>query len=318
MQLSMFAPSVAKETPKQKFCRLANKHFPIDRWARIAEKEYYGIKTQGGRPPKKLEIMLRVIIIKHFYNLSETSCEAEILENLTFREFCKADTERELPDDATIGKFNRWLVENGYFKRFFEEDVAQLKAEGVICTEGTIIDSTITEISKSRKNKSKTTDPEAGHTKKAGNWKHGYKHHTGTDESSGLIHEIHTTAANIADVTMTEKCLHGKEKRGFGDSAYLNAEAHIEDENKRKIKFHIMKRRSSVAKMSEHRQKRRRQLERRIAGIRAKAEHPFGVFKRKNVVTKSNYRGLKNHEQIAAFKATMANFFMIGTRSCFA
>jgi len=132
MQMSMFAPEVTKETPKQRFCSLANKHFPINRWIETCEKAYYGDKTKGGRPPKALEIMLRVIIVKHFYNLSETCCEAEILENLTFRKFCVADDSSELPDDATIGKFHRWLVENGYYKRFFEGDVAQMKKDGVI------------------------------------------------------------------------------------------------------------------------------------------------------------------------------------------
>jgi IS5 family transposase len=310
----MFKQTVTKETPKQRFCRLANKYFPIQRWKKIAEKEYYEDSIKGGRPPKELEMMLRIMIVKHFYALSEVTCEAEILENLTFREFCLVEDSSEIPDDSTIGRFNRWLVENGYFKQFFEADVEHLKKEGVICTEGTIVDSTITETSKSKKNKETSTDPEAGHTKKGGNWKHGYKHHTGVDEKSGLIHEIHTTAANEADITMAEKCLHGKEIRAWMDSAYLNVKAHIEDEKKRRIKFRVMKRRSSVAKMSEHKQERQRRIQRKIAGVRAKGEHPFGVMKRKNLVSKSWYKGLQNHEQIAAFKATMANFFMIGTR----
>jgi len=318
MQMTMFGATVKKMTPKQKFCNLANKHFPIKRWLEICQKEYYGDKPKGGRPPKNLEIMLRIMIVKHFYNLSESACEAEILENLTFQKFCMIDNASEFPDDATIGNFNRWLVKNSYYTQFFESDVEKLKADGIICTEGTIIDSTITETSKSRKNKDKTTDPEAGHTKKAGNWKHGYKHHVGTDEKSGLIHKIHTTAANVADVSMAEKCLHGEEKRAFGDSGYLNIKAHIADENKRKCKFHIMKRRTSVAKMSEHKRRRTELLQHAISSIRVKVEHPFGVFKRKNLVKKSWYRGLENHEQIGAFKATMANFFMIGTRNCFA
>ena len=127
MQISMFAPEIKKETPKQKFCRLANKHFPIKRWMKIVETAYYGDKSQGGRTRPGLGMMLRIIVIKHFYNLSEVACEAEILENLTFRDFCLVDGATEIPDNSTIGRFNKWLVDNGYFSEFFESDVACLK-----------------------------------------------------------------------------------------------------------------------------------------------------------------------------------------------
>ncbi len=50
------------------------------------------------------------------------------------------------------------------------------------------------------------------------------KAHIGVDEFSGLVHHVHCTAANVADVTVMHMLLHGKEDSVFGDSGYTGAD----------------------------------------------------------------------------------------------
>ena len=46
-------------------------------------------------------------------------------------------------------------------------------------------------------------------TRKGRQWYFGMKLHSGTDARTGLVHSVHTTAANIADVTEAHRLLHG-------------------------------------------------------------------------------------------------------------
>ncbi len=56
------------------------------------------------------------------------------------------------------------------------------------------------------------------------------KAHIGMDEFSGLVHAVHCTAANVADVTVTHALLHGKEDSVFGDSGYTGADKREESQ----------------------------------------------------------------------------------------
>ena len=44
------------------------------------------------------------------------------------------------------------------------------------------------------------------------------KAHIGVDQSSGLIHSVTTTGANVHDVTMAAELLHGEESVVYGDA----------------------------------------------------------------------------------------------------
>ena len=48
-----------------------------------------------------------------------------------------------------------------------------------------------------------------------------YKTHIGVDKSSGLVHTVKATSANIHDVTMASDFLAGDEDSVYGDSGYL-------------------------------------------------------------------------------------------------
>ena len=123
------------------------------------------------------------------------------------------------------------------------------------------------------------------------------KLHSGTDARTGLVHSLHTTAANVSDVTEAHRLLHGGESAVWGDAGYQGAEKRPEHAG------------SGVSWQVAMRPGLRRQLapggaeaqaERRKASVRAKAEHPFLYVKRHSGYAQVRYRGLeKNRQRLA-------------------
>ncbi|SON78298.1 transposase (fragment) [Xanthomonas phaseoli pv. phaseoli] len=106
------------------------------------------------------------------------------------------------------------------------------------------------------------------------------KAHIGVDEFSGLVHHVHRTAANVADVTVTHALLHGKEESVFGDSGYAGADKR-EELQTCKAAFFIAARPSTMQAIGNKRERAREQgWEHFKASVRAKVEHPFRVTKR--------------------------------------
>ncbi len=52
-------------------------------------------------------------------------------------------------------------------------------------------------------------------TKKGNQWYFGMKLHIGVDSESSIVHSLHTTAANVSDVTEGDHLLH-RNDRGWG------------------------------------------------------------------------------------------------------
>ena len=75
-------------------------------------------------------------------------------------------------------------------------------------------------------------DPEMRSTKKGNQWYFGMKAHIGVDDSSPIVHSVHTTAANEHDVTQAHHLLHGEEKRVFADAGYQGVEKRPEHEGR--------------------------------------------------------------------------------------
>ncbi|MEB1242451.1 IS5-like element IS1646 family transposase, partial [Xanthomonas campestris pv. campestris] len=147
-------------------------------------------------------------------------------------------------------------------------------------------------------------------TKKGNQWYFGMKAHIGVDEFSGLVHHVHCTAANVADVTVTHALLHGKEDSVFGDSGYTGAD-NREELQTCKAAFFIAARRSTLQAIGNKRERAREQRwEHFKASVRAKVEHPFRVIKRQFGYTKVRYRGLaKNTAQVLTLFA-LSNLWM--------
>jgi IS5 family transposase len=124
------------------------------------------------------------------------------------------------------------------------------------------------------------------------------------------VHTVTTTAANVADVTETDKLLHGKEKSIHGDAGYTGADKRDEVKDS-KAQWHIAAKRGKIKAMPEDALKEATQaLETIKAAIRSRVEHPFRVIKCQFGYQKVRFKGLaKNTVQVITLFA-LSNLWM--------
>jgi len=131
------------------------------------------------------------------------------------------------------------------------------------------------------------------------------KAHIGADAESGLVHHVHGTAANVADVTQVAELLHGEENAVYADAGYTGVE-------NREVIWQIAAHRSTYSKLNKRSLlcKAKRKIEYCKAQTRAKVEHPFRVIKRQFGYVKVRFRGLmKNTAQLNTLFA-LSNLWM--------
>ena len=170
-----------------------------------------------------------------------------------------------------------------------------------------MVDATIIAAPPSTKNKDHARDPEMHQTKKGNEWHFGLKAHIGADAQSGLVHSLHTTAANESDVAHAHEVLHGQETKVHLDAGYTGVEkreevtqAQAQGRIMADIEWVVAAKRGKIKKMAEGPLKALVQaVERTKAQIRARVEHPFHVVKNLFRHKKVRYKGLaKNGAQL--------------------
>jgi len=156
-------------------------------------------------------VMLRMYFLQQWFGLGDEALEDAIYDSHAMREFVGLDFAREsVPDATTLLKFRRLLEEHSLTAELFKGINAHLAERGLLLREGTMVDATIIAAPPSTKNKAHARDPEMHQTKKGNEWHFGMKAHIGADADSGLVHSLHATAANEADVAHTHEVLHGQ------------------------------------------------------------------------------------------------------------
>ncbi|UAU36452.1 IS5 family transposase [Xanthomonas campestris] len=271
---------------------------------------HYPVSGRPGRQPYALATMLRIHLLQRWYALSDPAMEEALHEIPTLRRFAQLGGLDNVPDETTILNFRRLLETHGLAARMLEAVNAHLARKGQSLRSGTIVDATLIAAPSSTKNADHARDPEMHQTKKGNQWYFGMKAHIGVDEFSGLVHHVHCTAANVADVTVTHTLLHGKEDSVFGDSGYTGADKREELQDC-EAAFFIAAKRSVLQAIGNKRERAREQRwEHFKASVRAKVEHPFRVIKRQFGYTKVRYRGLaKNTAQVLTLFA-LSNLWM--------
>ena len=307
---SLFDFEPSKTTSRARFFAEVEPHLPINEWMEIIRPIYYPDAHLGGRPPKPLEIALRTYLVQNFFSLSDEGCEDAVYDSLAVRKFVGISTnEADIPDKSTICRFRNLLIEHNIQQKIFYRLVASLTDKGLIMKKGTIVDSTIIECSTSKRNRAKERDVDASWTKKAGNYKHGYKMHNGVDKDSGLISANKTTTAKVHDVTVGNDLLHGDEAEVLGDSGFIGIEKRRNALSAKK--YRIMKRPSSIARLPESEQAKARAIQTAIAQIRAKVEHAYNPIKRIFGFKRTLYKGLKKNAAKNNIMCALANTWLI-------
>ena len=297
-----------KVTQKERFLREMDAIIP---WTSLVAKiaAYYPAGKRG-RPPRGIEIMLRMYLLQIWFNLSDEGLEDAIYDIYAFQRFLGINfMEEQVPDATTLLKFRHLLEEHNICKALFKDIVERLEAAGLMMRGGTIVDATIIAAPSSTKNREGKRDPEMHQTKKGNQWYHGMKVHAGVDAGSGYVHTITGTAANVHDVDETANLLREDDTVCYGDSGYTGAEKREEisgDEHYKDIEFRINCKPSRI-KMSEDYKGIQwdRMIENRKSSVRCKVEHAFLIVKRQFGYAKVVYRGIaKNMNRFFALFAS--------------
>ena len=276
-----------RTTRREKFLAQLEELTP---WQKLTQQLSKGYQKAGpGRPPYPLETMLRIHIMQLVYNLGDAEMEDYLYEVESMRRFAHLRLSESIPDETTILNFRHYVEDHKFGKKLFETINQHLADKGLKLREGTIVDATIIAAPTSTKNADGERDPEMHQVKKGNEWHHGMKMHIGVDDGLGLIHSIATTAANVHDITQTDKLLHGDEQRVWGDAGYLGVDKR-EEHAARAVDWLIAMRpgrRAKLAKTSPL-----AQAEKIKASVRAKVEHAFIYIKRVFHYSRVGYRDL--------------------------
>jgi IS5 family transposase len=196
---------------------------PWASWIAVIDPWYF--RGTRGRPPIGVARMLRMYCVQQWFGLSDELVEDAIYDSQALRHFVGIDLSREsVPDATTLLKFRRLLEDNKLTQAMFEETKNLLSAQGLLMRQGTLVDATIIAAPASTKNKDHARDPEMHQTKKGNEWHFGMKAHIGAHAESGVVHSLHTTAANESDVAHAHQVLHGQETRVHMDAGYTGVQ----------------------------------------------------------------------------------------------
>ena len=269
-------------TKKKEFLGIMEKLIPWSEWVGIVQPHYY--KGERGNKPYDLELMLRIYVLQHLYNLADDAARNEIIDSRAFSQFCGVDSSNQVPDGDTIGRFRHILERNQLGEAFFTNVVESLQKCNLMLKKGTIVDSTLIAAPSSTKNKEKQRDPEAHSVKKGSQWYFDYKEHIGVDADSGYL---------------------GAEKKD--DAILVNNEEHP-------IRYQINRRPSQLKKASGEKLELLKAIEHAKSSVRSKVEHVFCVIKRIFHFCKTRYRGRKKLHQHCCTLFALANLYLARNR----
>ena len=251
------------------------------------------ISAQGGRPPYPTETMVRILVLKRLYNLSDEQMEYQLLDRMSYKRFCGLSNAANIPDRTTVWTFENRIGGAGA-RALFDGVTAQLLKKGFIARGGQIIDATLVPAPRQHNNrdekellvqgampadwkpaKRRQKDIDATWTKKHGKSHFGYKLSINVDKKHKFIREIETDTASphdsqhfdqVFDTANTSRDVYAD--RGYPSEA---REAWLEENGYRN---NIQRKGKRNKPLSECQQRRNR----RIARTRARVEHPFAAI----------------------------------------
>lgn len=284
-----------KVTKREAFLNAMDEIIPWSHWISLIVPHYPSGKR--GRPPRGIELMLRMYLLQIWFNLSDEGIEDAIYDSYAFRKFSQIDFfSQQVPDSTTLLHFRHLMEENKLGEKLFEDVKNRLETAGLMMHGGTIVDATIISAPSSTKNREGKRDPEMHQTKKGNEWRFGMKIHSGVDAGSGYVHTITATAANAHDVTETAHLIREDDEVVYGDSGYsgiAKREEIKDDAHFSSIEYRINIRPSSRKTAGGYKGVNvEKQIENRKSSTRCKVEHPFLIVKRQFGYCKTAYRGL--------------------------
>lgn len=201
--------------------------------------------AKGGRPPFPVLLMVKLLVLKQLYNLSDDHVEYQALDRVTFQRFLGLASSSKIPDAKTFWAFQQTLMNVGAASTIMAAVQQQLAAAGYIARNGQLIDATIVRapvqhFTKAEKdilargeipedwssNKRAQKDLDARWTKKHGKSYHGYKAHVSADVRHKLVRKCAVTDAAVHDTHHFEDLLDASNtsREVSADKGYVDGE----------------------------------------------------------------------------------------------
>ena len=292
-----------KVTRRERFLAEMDAVVPWDQLLALIEPHYPKAGPRG-------ETMLRVYFLQNWYALSDPMAEETLYDSEAMRRFAGVELgDDRIPDETTILNFRHLLERYRLTEAIFTEVSAHLADKGITLRSGTLVDATIIDAPSSTKNKARARDPEMSSTKKGNDWYFGMKAHVGVDAESGTVHSLEATTAKVHDSRVWDELLHGDETSVWADKGYVSAGREAAFTGSGKV-WGVMRKAPKGSDLHPIDAR----INRIIAMVRARVEHPFRVVKRQFGYTKTRYRGLaKNRAQLFTLFA-LGNLFLVRRR----
>ena len=251
------------------------------------------ISLQGGRPPFPTETMVRILVLKRLYNLSDEQMEFQLLDRMSYQRFCGLTQAVNIPDRTTIWEFENRIGVAGA-TALFDGMSRQLLQAGYLARGGQIIDATLVPAPKQNFTKEEKAllaqdatpvdwspakrrqkDCDASWTAKHGKHYFGYKSSINADKRYKLIRKIKTDTASVHDSQHFDVVLDrsNTSRDVYADRGYPSKEreAWLKANGYR---CQIQRKGVKNKPLSACQQKRNH----RIAKSRARVEHVFGAM----------------------------------------
>ena len=278
-------------------------------WERLAEPiraTYRNGTARGGRPNVPVVMMLKIILLQKWFNVSDPGMESLLRDRISFRRFVGLGWEDPTPDETTIVEFRKRLREHGLVSLLFDEATAHLKEQGLIVQEGTLVDATIIEAPRGRTTEDglgSTKEPAASYTKKHGRTYHGYKAHIATD-INGMATDYVFDTAKVHDSQHMDQLIENEDKGVYADSAYMNRQRKERLEAMGVFCGIIERRVRGQTKLTDGQKEHNRVC----AAVRAMVETPFAHMKNTGGYVRTRFRGLTRNAMDFALGLIACNF----------
>lgn len=90
-----------------------------------------------GRPPRNIEMMLRMYLMKSWFGLSDQGIEDAVYDSYAMHKFMHLDfLDEQVPDATTLLKFRHLMDSTGIGKEILEDINSRLKASGKLLRRG--------------------------------------------------------------------------------------------------------------------------------------------------------------------------------------
>lgn len=281
---------------------------PFESLAAPIRPLYDNTSAKGGRPNVPVVMMLQILFMQRWFGLSDELMEEAIDDRLSFRRFLGLGIDDPGVDHSTIAVFRKRLHDAGLISELFDQVNAHLLKQGLILSEGTVVDATIIEAPKGRTTKDgegNSKDKAATHTRKHGRSYHGYKAHIATD-TNGMIKDYIFDTAKVHDSKHIDQLIEDQTRGGaaYADSAYMDKKRKKRLE-KQGIHCGIIERR--VRGQDELRPEQKAH-NKQCAKVRAIVEMPFAWLRRVRGY-RTRYRGMRKNASDFGLWAIAYNFW---------